>query len=29
MSFAEYGAVPSDLQAKLTAEYAKIAHDEH
>jgi elongation factor G len=29
MSFAEYGAVPSDIQAKLTAEYAKTAHDEH
>lgn len=29
MSFADYGAVPSDLQAKLTAEYAQTAHDEH
>ena len=29
MSFAEYAAVPSDLQAKLTAEYAKTqTHDE-
>ena len=29
MSFADYGAVPGDLQAKLTAEYAKTAYDEH
>ncbi|MBL7826061.1 MAG: elongation factor G [Saprospiraceae bacterium] len=29
MTFAEYGAVPSDIQAKLTAEYAQTAHDEH
>jgi elongation factor G len=30
MSFAEYAAVPSDLQAKLTAEYAKHAvNEEH
>ena len=29
MHFADYGAVPGDLQAKLTTEYAKLAHDEH
>ncbi|GAB4499217.1 MAG: elongation factor G [Saprospiraceae bacterium] len=30
MSFAEYAAVPADIQAKLTAEYAKhAAHEEH
>jgi elongation factor G len=29
MSFADYAAVPGDLQAKLTAEYAKTAQEEH
>ena len=30
MSFAEYASVPGDIQAKLTAEYAKhAAHEEH
>ncbi|HND89803.1 MAG TPA: elongation factor G, partial [Saprospiraceae bacterium] len=29
MSFAEYAAVPMDIQAKLTAEYAKHAAAEH
>jgi elongation factor G len=29
MHFADYAAVPGDLQAKLTTEYAKLAHDEH
>ncbi len=27
--FAEYGAVPADIQTKLTAEHAKHAQDEH
>jgi elongation factor G len=29
MNFADYAAVPGDLQAKLTAEYAKTAQEEH
>lgn len=29
MSYAEYAAVPSDIQAKLTAEYAQTVQDEH
>lgn len=29
MSFAEYAAVPADIQAKLTAEYAQTVQDEH
>ncbi|MCC6282994.1 MAG: elongation factor G, partial [Saprospiraceae bacterium] len=31
IAFAEYGAVPSDIQAKITAEYAKAQaeHGEH
>ena len=27
--FAEYAAVPGDIQSKLTAEYAKTAQEEH
>ncbi len=29
IAFADYAAVPGDIQAKLTAEYAKTAQDEH
>jgi elongation factor G len=29
MSFADYAPMPSELQAKITAEYAKHAQDEH
>lgn len=29
MTYADYAAVPSDIQAKLTAEYAQTVQDEH